>query len=140
MIDSAGFADLRGYLKRRIACARFRVGSTYYTVPLSGIDILADGTVRARVSITGLGEITVNRVELLNSDNQVWAHEDVNIKISTGQTGILYWFDCTFTDKKKDVLPWIRKLIVVTMLRTSPVCTSSPTIKTERGPLSLLAR
>ena len=28
MIDSAGFADLRGYLKRRIACARFRVGST----------------------------------------------------------------------------------------------------------------
>ena len=40
MIDSAGFADLRGYLKRRIACARFRVGSTYYTVPLSGIDIL----------------------------------------------------------------------------------------------------
>ena len=45
MIDSAGFADLRGYLKRRIACARFRVGSTYYTVPLSGIDILADGTV-----------------------------------------------------------------------------------------------
>lgn len=55
MIDSAGFADLRGYLKRRIACARFRVGSTYYTVPLSGIDILADGTVRARVSITGAG-------------------------------------------------------------------------------------
>ena len=102
MIDSAGFADLRGYLKRRIACARFRVGSTYYTVPLSGIDILADGTVRARVSITGLGEITVNRVELLNSDNQVWAHEDVNIKISTGQNGILYWFDFTFTEKKKE--------------------------------------
>lgn len=54
------------------------------------------------VSITGLGEITVNRVELLNSDNQVWAHEDVNIKISTGQTGILYWFDFTFTEKKKE--------------------------------------
>ena len=64
--------------------------------------ILADGTVRARVSITGLGEITVNRVELLNSDNQVWAHEDVNIKISTGQTGILYWFDFTFIEKKKE--------------------------------------
>ena len=67
MIDSAGFADLRGYLKRRIACARFRVGSTYYTVPLSGIDILADGTVRARVSITGLGEITVNLVSCTGS-------------------------------------------------------------------------
>ena len=35
MIDSAGFADLRGYLKRRIACARFRVGSTYSTFPAS---------------------------------------------------------------------------------------------------------
>ena len=96
MIDSAGFADLRGYLKRRIACARFRVGSTYYTVPLSGIDILADGTVRARVSITGLGEITVNRVELLNSDNQVWAHEDVNIKISTGQLFFAHFVSVRF--------------------------------------------
>ena len=102
MIDSAGFADLRGYRKRGIACARCRVGSTCHAVPLAGMGRLADGTVRARVSITGLGEITVNRVELLNSDNQVWAHEDVNIKISTGQTGILYWFDFTFTEKKKE--------------------------------------
>ena len=102
MIDSAGFADLRSYLKRRIACARFRVGSTYHTVPLSGIDIMKDGTVRARISIAGMGEITVNRVELINSDNQVWAHEDVRIKITTGQTGILYWFDFTFTEKKKE--------------------------------------
>lgn len=139
MIDSAGFADLRGYLKRRIACARFRVGSTYYTVPLSGIDILADGTVRARVSITGLGEITVNRVELLNSDNQVWAHEDVNIK--SQQVRLVSCTGLTSRSPRKEGgVTVYQKLIGVTMLRTSPVCTSSPTIKTERGPLPLLAR
>lgn len=102
MIDTAGFADLRSYIKRRIAYAQYRVGSTYYKTELSHVGIMTDGTVRARIAITGLGQVTVNRVELYNSDAQLWAHEDVNISINVGQTGILYWFDFTVTEKEKE--------------------------------------
>ncbi|MCF8017850.1 MAG: hypothetical protein K9L62_00495 [Vallitaleaceae bacterium] len=100
MLDAAAFTDLRGYIKRRIANARYRVGSTYYTTSLNDISILPDGTVRAQLSIIPGGTVTINRVELFNSDGNLWAHQDVSITISTGQTGVLYWFDFTVTEEE----------------------------------------
>lgn len=43
--------------------------------------------------------LTVTRVELYNSDNALWAHQDCSITVNTGQTGILYWFDFTVTEQ-----------------------------------------
>lgn len=100
MLDTAAFTDLRGYIKRRIAGAKYRVGTTYYTTSLNDITILPNGTVRAQLSIIPGGTVTINRVELFNSDGNLWAHQDVSITISTGQTGVLYWFDFTVTEKE----------------------------------------
>jgi len=100
MLDTAAFTDLRGYIKRRIAGAKYRVGSTYYNTNLNDITILPNGTVRAQLSIIPGGTVTINRVELFNSDGNLWAHQDVSITISTGQTGVLYWFDFTVTEKE----------------------------------------
>lgn len=100
MLDTAAFTDLRGYIKRRIAGARYRVGSTYYTTSLNDITILPSGTVRAQLSIIPGGTVTINRVELFNSDGNLWAHQDVSITISTGQTGVLYWFDFAVTEEE----------------------------------------
>lgn len=44
--------------------------------------------------------LTVTRVELYNSDNALWAHQDCSITVNTGQTGILYWFDFTVTEQE----------------------------------------
>ena len=94
MLDAAGIADYRSFTKRRIAYARYRVGSTYTKVDLSDVSIRSDGTVRAQLNInSGGASMTVNRVELYNSAGELFAHEDVSITINTGQTGILYWFD-----------------------------------------------
>ncbi len=93
MIDNVGFQDMRNYVKRRISYGRYRVGSTFYDVPLSKIELLPSGVVRAQLSIPASGNVVVNRVELLNGDRQLWAHQDCNIALQTGQTGILYWFD-----------------------------------------------
>ena len=98
MLDPAAFTDLRGYIKRRIAGAKYRVGTTYYTTSLNDITILPNGTVRAQLSIIPGGTVTINRVELFNSDGNLWAHKDVSITISTGQTGVLYWFDFIITE------------------------------------------
>lgn len=100
MLDTAAFSDLRGYIKRRIIGARYRVGVDYFNTTLNDITILPNGTVRAQLSIIPAGTATVNRVELYNSDSSLWAHQDVNITISTGQTGILYWFDFSITEKE----------------------------------------
>lgn len=94
MLDAAGIADYRSFTKRRIAYARYRVGSTYTVVPLSSVTILNTGVVRAQLNINSGGEsMTVTRVELWNSAGELFAHEDISITINTGQTGILYWFD-----------------------------------------------
>lgn len=98
MLDPAAFTDLRNFIKLRIASARYRVGSTFYTTALNDITILGSGTVRALLSIAPGGTVTINRVELTNSDGNLWAHQDVSITISTGQTGVLYWFDFTITE------------------------------------------
>jgi hypothetical protein len=100
MLDTAAFADLRGYIKRRISYARYRANSEYYTTSLNDVAILPSGVVRAQLSIIPGGTMTVDRVELFNGDRELWAHQDVNITISTGQTGILYWFDFTVTEEE----------------------------------------
>ena len=40
MIDSAGFTDLRNYIKRRVAYAKYRVGNTYIKTDLSDVAVL----------------------------------------------------------------------------------------------------
>lgn len=100
MLDGAGFDDLRNYIKRRIRYARYRVGSTYYKTYLSDVKKLSDGTVRAQINVNSGGNpITVNRVELYNNDAQLWAHQDCNITLTPGQTGILFWFDFTIREE-----------------------------------------
>lgn len=100
MLDSAAFEDLNNFIKRRIASARYRVGSTYYPATINDIVILPTGTVRALLSIIPGGTVTINRVELYNSDGKLWAHQDVSITVSTGQTGVLYWFGFTITEEE----------------------------------------
>ncbi len=100
MLDTAAFTDLRGYIKRRVAYARYRVGSTFYRTELNDVEFLGSNTVRARLAIIPSGTITVNRVELWSGAGELWAHQDCNIQVSTGQTGILFWFDFTITERE----------------------------------------
>lgn len=98
MLDTAAFTDLRSYIKRRISFARYRIGTTYYNTVLNDVSIMDDGTVRAQLSINQSGVVTVNRVELWSSNNELWAHQDCSITINSGQTGILFWFDMSVTE------------------------------------------
>lgn len=94
MLDSAGIADYRKFTLRRIAFARYRVGSAWHKTYLSNVSIRSDGIVRVQLNInSGGSSITVNRVELYNSDGELFAHQDCSITLDVGQTGILFWFD-----------------------------------------------
>ena len=101
MLDAAGFTDLRNYIKRRISYARYRVDSTYYKTELSAVEIRPNGTVRAQLNInSGGSSITVNRVELFNNNQELWAHQNCNITLTPNQTGIFSWFDFTIREEE----------------------------------------
>jgi hypothetical protein len=61
MLDTAGLADYRNFTKKRIAYARYRVGSTYTKVYLSSVTILSSGVGRAALNINSEARLmTVN--------------------------------------------------------------------------------
>lgn len=89
------------YASCRVSYAKYRVGNTYIKTDLSDVAVLPNGTVRAQLTISAESTpLTVTRVELYNSDNALWAHQDCSITVNTGQTGILYWFDFTVTEQE----------------------------------------
>lgn len=99
MLNTPAFVDLRNYIKRRVAYARYRVGSTYYKCDFQDVSILSDGTVRVSLVINNNNQaITINRVELWSTNDELWAYETVSVSIQAVQTGVLYWFDFTVTE------------------------------------------
>jgi len=100
MLAPAAFSDLRSYIKRRIAFAKYHTDGVATKTNLTDVSILADGTVRAQLSIIPGGTVTVTRVELYNSNGDLWAYQNCSITISTGQTGILYWFDFSVVEEE----------------------------------------
>lgn len=101
MLDTAAFTDLQGYIKKRITKAKYYIGGTSYDAVLNDVVILANGTVRAQVSVSPSSTpATITKVELYNSDGSLWAHQACSITVKTGQTGILYWFDFTVTEEE----------------------------------------
>ncbi len=100
MLDTAGLEDLRGYLKRRLAYGRYRVGLTWENVPLSGVEVMSNGVVRAKLNVNWDGPAgTVNRVELYNTDRELFAYRTCSIRIEEGQTGLLIWIDFNITNQ-----------------------------------------
>ncbi len=97
-LDKAALTDIRNYIKKRCGYVKYRVGSSYYQVPITDAQMLGDGTVRVQVSIVPGNAVTINRIELYNNNGDLWAHQDINITISNIQTGILYWFDFTIKE------------------------------------------
>lgn len=100
MLDTASFVDLRKYIKRRVTYAQYRVGSTWHKTTLSAVTIMSDGKVRIHVNVNADGNsIRVNRVELYNTEAQLWAHQDCDITVKPGQTGIFFYFDFSFREE-----------------------------------------
>lgn len=103
MLDTAAFTDLRSYIKRRVAKAKYYVGSTGYDVLLNDVAIKSDGTVRVQLPIAPnvSSSVTVTRVELYNSAGDRWAYRNCSITISTGQVGVLFWFDIKIEEEEE---------------------------------------
>jgi hypothetical protein len=95
MMDSAAYRDYRNYTAKRVAYARFRVGSTWTRAQISNISILDDGTVRIKIPLP-VSNATVNRVEIFNSDGERWDGQDCKLEITAQEEGY-FWYDITIS-------------------------------------------
>lgn len=98
MLQPAAFTDMRNYIKRRIAKAEYRVGSTWYDAPIVETMITVAGAVRVKSQIAHGEPCTIAEVRLINSEKQVWATKIVNIVLETATTNLLQWFDFNITE------------------------------------------
>ena len=98
MLTTAAFVDLRNYIKRRIAKAQYRVGSTWYNAPIVETVITSAGIVRVKSQIAHGAPCTIAEVRLINTEQQVWASQVVNVVLETATTNLLQWFDFNITE------------------------------------------
>ena len=98
MLTTAAFVDLRNYIKRRIAKAQYRVGSTWYNAPIVETVITSAGIVRVKSQIAHGAPCTIAEVRLINTEQQVWASKAVNVVLETATTNLLQWFDFNITE------------------------------------------
>jgi len=98
MLTNAAFVDLRNYIKRRIAKAQYRVGSTWYNAPIVETVITSAGIVRVKSQIAHGAPCTIAEVRLINTEQQVWASKVVNVVLETATTNLLQWFDFNITE------------------------------------------
>lgn len=98
-IDSAALTDLRLFVKRRLSYMRYRENNVWKRANIDDAQVLANGIVRIKALIMPAQNTRIDRVELYNNNGDLWAHQDVDIRITYGQTGVLYWFDFTIKEE-----------------------------------------
>lgn len=100
MLTNAAYKDFRNFIKRRVYAAQYRVGSTYYSVSISEIEITGTGIVRVKIPITHGSAGTINQVRLISVENEVWASADVNIVLEAAGTHFLQWFNFAISESE----------------------------------------
>lgn len=95
VLEPVALTDIKNYTLNRIAHARYKIGSTYYTAAINDKQITPAGVVRVQFPIIPQSgsAVTVTEVQLISTAGAVWAKKTVSVSIETIQTGILFWFE-----------------------------------------------
>ena len=98
MLTTDAINDFKDFIDNIIAYAKVTVNG----VSEKKVIRLKDGRVAVYVQITQQvsGTATVQRVQLYNKNNKLWADKAVNIHLKNVQEGVLYRFTFDFTEKE----------------------------------------
>ncbi len=94
MLTNNALNGFRDYIKRTVAYAQYRIGSTYYKTDLNKVYVDSAGRVAIEFLIddTVKGNITVSEIQLIDTSGNVWLSKAENISRSSIQDGIFYRF------------------------------------------------
>lgn len=94
MLTAKALDGYREYTKRTIAYARYKIGSTYYKVPIKDTKIQSDG----KLAVTFLIEpqisskVAITEVQLFDTNNDLWLSKAENLVKEAAQEGFYYVF------------------------------------------------
>ena len=91
MLTTSALQGIRAYVKRRVLYARYKIGSTYYKVPLNSIEVMSNGTIEITFMIElESGSGTVTEVQLYDTEQQLWLSKSESLEMSDVSEGFLY--------------------------------------------------
>lgn len=91
LLTSAAIKGYRDYTMRRIAYAKFKVGSTEYKTNIESVKVTDSGTVEITFKIElASGSGTVSQISLYDTDNQLWLSETENLQMDSVAEGFYY--------------------------------------------------
>ena len=102
MLTTTAINDFKNFIDNIIAYAKVTVNGVSEKRTIHRRERLTDGRVAVYVSITPQtsGTATVQRVQLYNKNNELWADKAVNTQLNNVQEGFLYRFVFDFTEKE----------------------------------------
>lgn len=91
MLTANAINDLRQYIQKTVAYAKYKVGSTFYQVPIQKTEILPDGRVAIYILIDHSvpGDITISQLQLYDTSNDLWLDKPESIFRRDLQEGVL---------------------------------------------------
>lgn len=103
MLTAQAIEDFRQFIQNTIAYARVTINGSISKVAIHRRERLSDGRVAVYLEITPQSStaVTIQRVQLYNKNNQLWADKAENIKLEDVQEGALYRF--TFKIEEQEV-------------------------------------
>ena len=94
MLTTTALTGLKEYVKRTVAYAQYKIGSTWYRASSLNIYTDASGKVTIDFSIDPQisGAVTVTQVQLYNTSGILWLDKAEGITRKSTQEGIFYRF------------------------------------------------
>lgn len=91
LLTNAAIKGYRDYTMRRIAYAKFKVGSTEYKTNIESVKVTDSGTVEIAFKIElASGSGTVSQISLYDTDNQLWLSKTENLQMDSVAEGFYY--------------------------------------------------
>lgn len=94
MLTAEAFNGFKEYVKRTVAYARYKVGSTYYQTNLTKVYTDSGGKVSIEFQAGNevSGNITVTEVQLFNTSGNLWLSKTESLQRKSTQEAIWYRF------------------------------------------------
>jgi len=91
LLTTNALNDLKQYIQKKVAYAKYKVGSTFYQAPIQKTEILTDGRVAIYVLIDHSvpGDITISQLQLYDTGGNVWLDKPESIFRRDLQEGVL---------------------------------------------------